>query len=110
LLGADIRVLVALEDNYRTYRETIAISLRILRPDIKVETSALEALEEELERFDPQVVICSGREEVESDGTPAWIELSLEPTQPTKIRVGERYLERTNPTLSELAEIIDELV
>ena len=45
---------------------------------------------------------------MESDGTPAWIELSLDPTQPTKIRVGERYLERTNPTLSELVEIIDE--
>ena len=97
---------MALEDDYRAYRETIAVGLQILRPDIKAEAVALEALEEELERFDPQVVICSGHEEVESEGIFAWIELSLELTQPTKISVGERYLERTNPTLKELVEII----
>src|SRR5918998_1565746 len=107
---SEIRVLVALEDDYRAHRETIAVVLRILRPDIEVETAPLEALEEELERFDAQVVICSGHEEVESDGILAWIKLSLDPTQPTKIRVGERHLERTNPPLKELVEIIDELV
>jgi hypothetical protein len=99
---------VALEENYRAYRETIAVGLQILRPDIEAETAALEALEEELERFDPHVVICSGHEEVESDERLAWIELSLDPTQPTKISAGERHLERTNPTLRELLEIIQE--
>jgi hypothetical protein len=99
---------VALEENYRVYRETIAIGLQILRPDIKAETATLEALEKELERFDPKVVICSGHEKVESEGIFAWIELSLDPTQPTKISVSERYLERTNPTLKELIETINE--
>lgn len=105
---SEIRVLVALEDDYRVYRETIAVGLRILRPGIEVETALLEALEEELERFDPQVVICSGHEEVESDGILAWIELSPDHMKPTKIRVGERLTERTNPTLRELLELIDE--
>ena len=62
-----------------------------------------------LEHFDPQVVICSGHEDVEPDDRPAWIELSLDPTVPTKISFGSRSLERTNPGLKELLEVIDEL-
>jgi hypothetical protein len=67
-------------------------------------------LEEELERFDPQVVVCSGHKDVESDGKPAWIELSLTLTQPTKISVGSRSLELTNPGVKELLEVIDKLL
>jgi hypothetical protein len=107
--GADIRILVALEDDYRAYREVIAAGIRILRAHAEVETANLEALEEELERFDPQLVICSGHKQVESGGKPAWIELSLDPTQPTKISIGGRYLERSNPTVETLLEVIDEL-
>jgi hypothetical protein len=107
--GADIRVLVALEDDYRVYRETIAAVLRVLRPGAEVESTAIEALEEELERFDPQVVICNGHKEVESGIGLAWIELSLDPAVPTKISFGSCSLERTNPGLKELLEVIDEL-
>jgi hypothetical protein len=108
--GSDIRVLVALEDDYRVYRETIAAVLRVLRPGAEVESTAIEALEEELERFDPQVVICGGHHEgVEPDGRAAWIELSLDPTRPTMISVGSCSLELTNPGVEELLEVIDEL-
>jgi hypothetical protein len=106
--GGEIRVLVALEDDYRVYRETIAVGLRVLRPDVEVKTTALESLEEELERFASQMVICSGHEEAGSGGILAWIELPLDPTKPTKIRIGERHMERTNPTLRELLELIEE--
>jgi F420-dependent methylenetetrahydromethanopterin dehydrogenase len=108
--GADIHILVALEDDYRAYRETIAAVLRVLRPHAEVKSTTLEALEDELERFDPQVVICGGHEGAEPDGRPAWIELSLDPTQPTKISVGGRYLERTDPSVEELLDVIDEVV
>ena len=100
---------MALEDDYRAYRETIAAGLQILRPDLEVESSALEVLKEELERFDPRVVICGGREDVEAYCRPAWIELSLDPTQPTKIHVDGRSIERINPGVETLVEIIDEL-
>ena len=101
---------MALEDDYRVYRETIAAVLRVLRPGAEVESTAIEALEEELERFDPQVVICNGhKKEVESGSRLAWIELSLDPTVPTKISFGSRSLERTNPGVKELLEVIDEL-
>ena len=100
---------MALEDDYRAYREVIAAGIRILRPHAEVETAALEALEVELDRFDPQLVICSGHKQVGSGGKPAWIELSLDPTQPTKISVGGRYLERINLGVEALVETIDEL-
>ncbi len=106
--GADIRVLVALEDDYRTYREMIAAALRILRPDAEVESATVRELEEKLERFDPQVVICGGYEEAESGSTPAWIELPLDPTRPAKISVGRRYLKQVDPTVEALLEIIDQ--
>jgi hypothetical protein len=100
---------VALEDDYRAYREAIAASIRILRPSAEVKSTALEAFGEELERFDPQVVICGGHEEIEPDDRPAWVELSLDPTVPTKISVGGGHLERTNPTVEELLEVIDKV-
>ena len=87
----------------------VATGLRILRPDLEVESSGLEVLEEKLERFDPQVVICGGHEDVEAHHRPAWIDLPLNPTQPTKISVGGRSLERINPGVKALVEIIDEL-
>jgi hypothetical protein len=106
-VGADIRVLVAFEDDYRAYRETIVAVLRVLRPGAEVESTTPEALEDELERFNPQVVICSRRNEVETNGSRIWIELPLNPTQPTKISVGGRYSELTNPTVEELLEVIE---
>ena len=101
-------MLVAIEDDYRIYRETIAAGLRILRPHAEVKDAPLEALEKELERFDPQVVICSSHKDPEPNGGRTWITLSLDPTQPTRISAGGRYLERINPTVGELLEIIGE--
>jgi hypothetical protein len=100
---------VAFEDNYRTYRDTIGAVLRILRPETEVKSTTLEALEGELERFDPQVVISSGHKEVEPGTRLAWIELSVDPTMPTKISVGGHRIERTNPTMEELLKVIEEV-
>ena len=101
---------MALEDDYRAYRETIAAGLRILRPNAEVKSTTIEALEDELERFDPQVVICGGHADVEPDYCrPAWIELSLDPIQPTKICVDGRFLELTNPSVEALLKVFDEV-
>ena len=104
-----IRILVALEDEYRVYRETLAVGIRILRPRAETKSVELKALEEEINRFEPQVVIYSGPKAMDSDGSPAWIELSVDPTSSTKITVGGCCFERTNPTLEELLELIDQV-
>jgi hypothetical protein len=102
-----MRVLVVFEDGYRAYREVIAAGLRILHEQYEVETSTLEGLAEQLERVRPDVVICGGPEDVEGAGVSCWIELNLDPTEPTKVRLGECRWELHNPQLEMLVGIIE---
>jgi hypothetical protein len=64
-------------------------------------------LEEEVARFGPQVLI--GSRPADSGRWANWVEISVDPTGPTKVSVGGRYSERPNPTLEELLGIIDEI-
>ena len=87
----------------------IAASIRILRPHTEVETATLDALGEEIERFDPELVNCSRPNTVEPGGRMAWIELSVDSTRVSKVCVGGRNSESTNPTLEVLLAVIDEV-
>ncbi len=104
-----MRILVSFEPGYLAYQGAIAAAIRILRPRAEVQTTTPDALGEEVERFDPELVICSRPNTVDPGGRIAWVELSMDPLQPTRIRVGERYSERTNPTLEVLLAVIDEV-
>jgi hypothetical protein len=107
--GVAIRILVSFEPEYLAYQGVIAACIRILRPHTEVETTALDALGEEVERFDPELVICSRPNTVELGGRMAWIELSIDSTRVSKVCVGGRYSESTNPTLEMLLAVIDEV-
>ena len=107
--GREIRILVVFEGDYRAYRDVLAVGIRILRPRVEVETADLEALEEEVAHFEPQVLICSRPEPVDSGGWAGWVEIPVDPTRPAKVSVGGRYSELPNPTLEELLGIIDEI-
>jgi hypothetical protein len=87
----------------------IVASIRILRPHVEVETATLEVLGEEVERFDPALVICSLPNTVDPGGRIAWVELSIDSTRSSRICVGGRYSELTNPTLDVLLAVIDEV-
>jgi hypothetical protein len=104
-----VRVLVAFEDDYRSYRDVIAACIRVLRPRTEVETAPMGALEEKIERFDPQLVVCSRPNTLASRQCVAWVELPLDPTRPTKICVAGRYSKRSNPALDVLPAVIDEV-
>ena len=102
-------MLVAIEDEYRAYREVIAAGLQALRSGTEVAAVGLDQLEAELARLNPGVVVCSRPGSLaEVEGRLAWIELSLNPTRPTKISLGGRRFESTNPTLETLLAVIDE--
>jgi hypothetical protein len=105
----DVRVLVAIEDDYRSYRDVIAAGIRVLRPRIEVETAPIGELEEQIERFDPQLVVCSQPNTLASRRCAAWVELPLNPLRPTKICVAGRYSKRTNPAIDVLIAVIDEV-
>jgi hypothetical protein len=99
---------VAFEDDYRVYREVIASSIRLLRPHVEVVTSGLDALEEEVARLDPNVVI-GGRPPGSGIGDRvAWMELSFDVSRPTVILMGGRYSELNNPGLQAILGFVDE--
>ena len=82
-----LRVLVAYEDEYRSYRETLAAAIRTLRPHTEVVNAALAELEMMAPHAD--LVICSRSYVQHTEGTLAWIELPNEPEQPAKISLQE---------------------
>lgn len=67
-----------------------------------------ESLAEEVERLEPFLVICDRLDNSDPDGRPAWIELSLEPTRPSRAYLYGRRRELTNPTLDDLIALVDE--
>ena len=106
--AVEIRILVALEDDYRAYRGAIAAGIQLLRPHVEVATTGLDALEEELARIDPHVVICNLPDTAGSGERLAWVELSLDPARPSVVRVGGSYSEQSNPAFEALLRVIDE--
>ena len=104
-----IKILVAIEDEFRAYRQTLAAAIRILRPDAEVVTVETHEMRGVVERSGPDIVICSLPKDGDTNCVRAWVELSLDPTQPTKVRVDGEYSEMINPTLDALLVIIDEV-
>ena len=103
-----IRVLLAYEDEYRAYREVISAGIQIVRPHVEVDISSLEALGENIERFDPHLVICSQPNTVDPGGRPAWVENSVDHVQmPSTICVGGHCSKRADLSFEMLLEVID---
>ncbi len=100
--------MIAIEDEYRAYREVLAAGIETMRPDIEVAAVGLDRLEGELARLDPEVVVCSRPDPAGPGVRRAWIELSLDPTRPTKISLGGRRSESTNLALETLLAVIDD--
>jgi hypothetical protein len=103
----EIRIIVSFEDRFRAYRTALATAIGILRPDAEVITVEAESLGGAARHFRPDVVIGSRREEPETGGATAWIELSVDPSRPTKVRVNGVRSEIFNPTLDTLLAIIE---
>jgi hypothetical protein len=93
-----MRVLVAIEDEYRSYRDVIAACIRILRPHVEVSTAALEGLEREAASLDPQLIVSSRPRTAISSSPIAWITIPTDdPTNPTKVWLGEDRWEVAEP-------------
>jgi hypothetical protein len=104
-----LRVLVAIEEDYRAYREVVAAGIRALRPGAQVATAALSDLESEMALFAPQVVITSRPSAAEPryEGT-TWIELPTDPSRPAVVSFDGRNFVQRNLTLDVLLQIVDE--
>ena len=105
-----MRVLVAFEEMYRSYRRVIGKAIEDLRPHLQVRSVALRAMEEALASFDPHVVICSrpSAEYQSGDSRAAWVEMPVEPAQPGDVCLDGEHEDRVNPDLRKVLSVLDE--
>ena len=109
-----MRILIAMEEDYRIYRAVMSSGLHAMRPSLQVTTAGPEEFEERLKSFKPQVVICGGEQAfARSEGPLAWMDLAFDsvvPLQrPARIWVGDSCREIPNPDLGDLLSVIDEV-
>jgi hypothetical protein len=106
-----MRILIAMGNHHRAYREALANALALLRPHLEVEPAAPEEFEGRLESFDPQGVICSLEDLDRREGILVWIDLAYapEPTgAPARVWIADSYREVPDPNLADLLSAIDE--
>jgi len=104
-----MRVLVAFDDTYRSYRAAIVQAIKYHRPHFVVLDAVLRELEAALQRFDPHEVVCSHRRaEYPSAGKEAWIELPAEPLRSGDICIGGEHEGVVNLDLREVLSVPDE--
>ncbi len=104
---AAMRVLIAIEDRHRVYREAIGEFLRASRPHLELRLVSPRALNGELRRFGPQIVVHAGPPVPIPDLLPCWVELSLDPSVATVFRTGRVRREILNPSVRHLLAVID---
>lgn len=108
------RILVAFENDYRAYAGALSKAIRASGQHLHVTTTGLEALQTQVARLHPHLVISSvpnlaaKLQEEEGKLLLAWVELSLDPHQPSKFCVSGRRWESLNPSLEELLDVVEE--
>ena len=92
----------------RSYREVIGEAIQGLRPHLEVAIVEPDALEPEIARLDPELVICSLPSIAVANGRPAWIEFHPYEQPAARIYVGSRWFELEEVELEDLLWAIDE--
>ena len=105
-MAIGMRVLMAIEP--RSYREVIGEAIQGLRPHLEVVIVEPDALEQEMARLDPGLVICSRPEITSANGRPAWIEFRPYAQPAARIHVGGRRFELKEVELEDLLSVVDE--
>ena len=104
-----LRILIAYEESHRLYGYALESAIKMHRPHLVVEIAdEPEALEAEVERLDPHLVISNRLNTVDPGGRAAWYKLSHEPDEESDICLDRETSGLTNPGLEELLRIIDE--
>jgi hypothetical protein len=104
-----MRILISYEESYYVYSDALQRAISGLRPEVEVAACTLAEIGEQLESFDPHLVVSSHPNTVDPGGRAAWYRLSPEPNQPSEACLGGRRWERLNPPLEELVSFIDEV-
>ena len=104
-----MRILISYEESYRAYSDVLESVIGALRPEADVASCRLAEIGEQVESFDPHLVVSSGPNTVDPGGRAAWYRLSPEPDEPSEACLGGRRWRRLNPPLEALLSFIDEV-
>jgi hypothetical protein len=104
-----MRILISYEDHYHVYSEVLESALRGLRPGAEVAACRLGVISEQVEIFDPHLVVSSRPNTVDPGGRAAWYELSPEPSEPSETCLQGMRSQKPNPRLEELLSFVDEV-
>jgi hypothetical protein len=102
-----MRILISYEDHYHVYSDVMKIALHGFRPEAEVAACRLGVIGEQIESFDPHLVISSRPNTVDPGGRAAWYELSPEPSEPSETCLQGERSQRPNPMLEELLSFVD---
>jgi hypothetical protein len=103
--GGRPRVLMANEP--RAYREGIAAVISQLRPEVEIQTVEPDHLDASIERFSPDMVICSKATDALEGGVRVWVELYPENASYSVASIGGRRMEYPEIQLPDLLSIVD---
>jgi|SRR5687767_7017968 hypothetical protein len=104
-----MRILISYEESYHVYSDALERAISGLHPEAEVAACTLAEIGEQLESFDPHLVVSSRRNTVDPGGRAAWYRLSPEPAKPSEACLGGRRRQRLNPPLEDLLSFIDEV-
>jgi hypothetical protein len=104
-----MRILISYEESYHVYSDALQRAIRGLRPDADVAACQLAEIGDQVETFNPHLVVSSRPNTVDPGGRAAWYRLSPEPHEPSEACLGGRRWRRLNPPLEDLLSFIDEV-
>jgi hypothetical protein len=104
-----MRILISYEESYRAYSDALVRAIGGLHPDAEAAACRLAEIGEQLESFDPHLVVSSRPNTVDPGGRAAWYRLSPEPDEPSEACLGGRRWGRLNPSLEDLLSFIGEV-
>ena len=99
-----------LANELRSYREAIAGVIRELRPDVEVAETEQAALDRELRRGAPQLVICSRATPSVRTAAPSWVELYTDNGSLSSVNIHQELSAVEGMEISDLLRIVDKAV
>ena len=97
------RILVANE--LTSYRQTLALVIRDLRPHVEVFETPSECLDEEVARIGPDLVICSRVTNTVKQRVANWVELYPNCKPYSTFYIGGRRIAKRDVQLSDLLDL-----
>ena len=101
------RTLVLMANEPRAYREGIAAVISQLRPEVEIKTVEPKALDTSIERFSPDMVICSKATDALKGSVRVWVELYPENAALSVASISGRRIEYAEIQLPDLLSIVD---